>query len=61
MVFFDGENKSGMCAELPEQGENENECLEGNQKEGSNKGVAFMDTCQDVSGQLWKIKAINSK
>ena len=41
--------------------ENENECLEGNQKEGSNKGVAFMDTCQDVSGQLWKIKAINSK
>ena len=35
--------------------ENENECLEGNQADGSVlSGVAFMDKCQDVDGQLWK-------
>jgi len=38
--------------------ENENECLEGNQVNGSRDGVAFMDQCQDVSGQLWKFVEI---
>ena len=34
--------------------ENEGECLEGNQRNGSAKnGAAFMDKCQDVSGQIW--------
>jgi hypothetical protein len=34
------------------------ECLEGNQA-GSpvHKGAAFMDKCQNVSGQLWKVVA----
>ena len=32
------------------------ECLEGNQKAGDYGGVAFMDKCQNVSGQLWKIE-----
>ncbi|WP_419572018.1 RICIN domain-containing protein [Rheinheimera sp.] len=37
--------------------ENENECLEGNQKAGSkNSGASYMDSCQDVSGQAWKVK-----
>lgn len=36
--------------------ENKNECLEGNQVKGSMNGAAFMDKCQDVSGQLWKFK-----
>ena len=35
--------------------ESKNECLEGNQRNGSMKGAAFMDKCQNVSGQLWKI------
>lgn len=35
--------------------EGNNECLEGNQVNGSAKdGAAFMDNCQNVSGQLWK-------
>ncbi len=33
-----------------------NECLEGNQFKGAVRGVAFMDKCQAVSGQLWKIE-----
>jgi hypothetical protein len=32
-----------------------NECLEGNAPEsGTMNGAAFMDDCQDVSGQLWR-------
>ena len=34
--------------------EGANECLEGNQVAGSMDGAAFMDSCQDVTGQLWK-------
>ena len=35
--------------------ESNKECLEGNQVKGSAmKGVAFMDKCQNVTGQLWK-------
>ncbi len=34
--------------------ESQNECLEGNQVKGSMNGAAFMDKCQNVSGQLWK-------
>jgi len=34
--------------------EGENECLEGNKVGGSMNGAAFMDKCQNVSGQLWK-------
>ncbi|PLX37907.1 MAG: hypothetical protein C0606_06525 [Hyphomicrobiales bacterium] len=35
--------------------ESTNECLEGNQLNGpSRQGAAFMDRCQNVSGQLWK-------
>ena len=36
--------------------ESKNECLEGNQVNGSLNGAAFMDKCQNVSGQLWKLK-----
>ncbi|MGB4946163.1 MAG: hypothetical protein WBQ05_03035 [Candidatus Competibacter denitrificans] len=36
--------------------EKEGECLEGNQVKGSMNGAAFMDKCQDVTGQLWKFK-----
>ncbi len=35
--------------------EGENECLEGNQRGGSMGGAAFMDSCQNVSGQLWTV------
>ena len=37
--------------------EQENRCLEGNRPEGSPAmgGAAFMDRCQDVTGQLWKL------
>ena len=36
----------------------EGECLEGNQIAGkAKKGAAFMDKCQNVTGQLWKIEA----
>ncbi|MDE1462073.1 RICIN domain-containing protein [Spartinivicinus poritis] len=37
--------------------ENENKCLEGNRvAPGSTlKGAAFMDTCQNVTGQRWKL------
>ena len=31
----------------------EGECLEGNQINGSLDGAAFMDSCQNVTGQLW--------
>ena len=34
--------------------EGHNECLEGNQRNGSMNGAAFMDTCQNVTGQMWK-------
>ena len=34
--------------------ESEDECLEGNQVKGSMNGAAFMDKCQNVTGQLWK-------
>ena len=34
--------------------ESAKECLEGNQVNGSMNGAAFMDKCQNVSGQLWK-------
>lgn len=36
--------------------ESENMCLEGNKFDPSStlKGAAFMDTCQNVTGQLWK-------
>ena len=36
--------------------EGDRECLEGNQAKGSMNGAAFMDKCQDVTGQLWKFK-----
>ena len=35
--------------------EGSNECLEGNQRGGSMNGAAFMDSCQNVSGQLWRV------
>ena len=31
-------------------------CLEGNQVKGSMNGAAFMDTCQNVTGQLWRFE-----
>ena len=36
--------------------ENENKCLEGNRLNPNStlEGAAFMDNCQNVSGQLWK-------
>ena len=34
--------------------ESSGECLEGNQVKGLMNGAAFMDKCQNVSGQLWK-------
>ena len=34
--------------------ESKDECLEGNQVKGSMNGAAFMDKCQNVTGQLWK-------
>jgi hypothetical protein len=38
-----------------------NECLEGNQFNGSVKaGAAFMDACQNVTGQLWKVVAADA-
>ena len=42
---------------LKTQFRGEGECLEGNQA-GSNvkSGAAFMDKCQDVTGQLWKFE-----
>ncbi len=33
----------------------EGECLEGNQINGALEGAAFMDSCQNVSGQLWRV------
>lgn len=36
--------------------EGEGECLEGNQRSGDMGGAAFMDTCQNVSGQSWIAK-----
>ena len=41
----------------------ENECLEGNQAANSTPdnitgGGAFMDRCQNVSGQLWKFEKV---
>lgn len=40
--------------------ESKNKCLEGNRfAPGSTlKGAAFMDTCQNVSGQLWKFTKV---
>lgn len=40
--------------------EDENKCLEGNYLENGTilNGAAFMDDCQDVAGQLWKIVAV---
>lgn len=36
----------------------EENCLEGNQAASPvHSGAAFMDRCQDVSGQLWKFEA----
>ncbi|MGV6889764.1 hypothetical protein ACTYEO_11020 [Rhodophyticola sp. SM2404] len=32
----------------------EGECLEGNQINGALEGAAFMDRCQNVSGQVWR-------
>ncbi len=34
------------------------ECLEGNKMDGSKGGTAFMDKCQNVSGQLWKFERV---
>jgi hypothetical protein len=38
--------------------EKENKCLEGNKlsPRSTLRGAAFMDNCQNVSGQLWKFK-----
>ncbi len=38
--------------------EKENKCFEGNRFASTStlKGAAFMDNCQNVSGQFWKIK-----
>lgn len=37
-------------------------CFEGNAMNGSAKnGAAFMDNCQNVSGQLWKLEEIKGK
>ncbi len=43
--------------------EKENKCLEGNKFAPSStlKGAAFMDNCQNVSGQLWKFKSIKTQ
>ncbi|MEO1761020.1 MAG: carbohydrate-binding protein [Cyanobacteria bacterium J06629_18] len=43
--------------------EKENKCLEGNKlsPRSTLKGAAFMDNCQNVSGQLWKFKPIKTK
>lgn len=34
--------------------ESEDECFEGNQIDGALNGVAFMDRCQSVTGQMWQ-------
>ena len=41
--------------------EGENKCLEGNRFDPASTlgGAAFMDTCQNVSGQLWKLIPAN--
>ena len=43
--------------------EKENKCLEGNRFAPTStlKGAAFMDNCQNVSGQLWKFKPIRRR
>jgi len=40
--------------------EKEDKCLEGNKLDPSStlEGAAFMDSCQDVSGQLWKLEKV---
>jgi hypothetical protein len=40
--------------------ESKNKCLEGNQVApgATLGGAAFMDTCQNVSGQMWKMVTI---
>ena len=44
---------------LKTQFRGEGECLEGNRVNGSAKaGAAFMDSCQNVSGQLWKFEKL---
>ena len=58
-------DKMSVCScDLPSSGgyfklttqfrERSNECLEGNQVNGSRNGASFMDRCQNVSGQSWK-------
>ena len=39
----------------------ENKCLEGNRLSSSSMlgGAAFMDDCQNVTGQLWKVEKVN--
>ena len=44
---------------LKTQFQGDGKCLEGNQAASTVKGgAAFMDSCQNVSGQLWKIEKI---
>lgn len=35
--------------------EGQKECLEGNQVNGVRGGGSFLDRCQNVSGQLWRV------
>ncbi|MCP5094841.1 MAG: hypothetical protein GY943_04740 [Chloroflexi bacterium] len=49
----------GYYRMIPALHENDNHCLEGNRlaSESVLQGASFMDTCQNVSGQYWKLVA----
>ncbi len=48
---------AGKWYQLKTQFTGPGQCLEGNQKGGSEKnGNAYMDQCQNVSGQIWKLE-----
>lgn len=51
--------RPGVYYKLQTQFQGDGKCLEGNQAASTvQNGAAFMDTCQNVSGQLWKLTPV---
>jgi hypothetical protein len=54
----DAKNKGWYRLKSSDQGEGK--CLEANTAGGEKDGRSFMDNCQDVTGQLWRLDLVSS-
>ena len=60
MWYFVPDAKSRGWYRLKSSFQGDGKCLEGNSRGGVKDGRAFMNDCQDVKGQLWRLDLVSS-